>query len=330
MYYAGYNKGGLVQETQRAPSSSIWYDCPVEDLRQSFPGFVNTGQGGILVGDDFVTAGQSGTTGLQSFGQWSCWGGTTTAVAVTDAVEEGGVLKILGATTAHTQFVLSSLAGAFRLEGPTSAFALTGGKWWMECRIAVGGVTTGNMGIFCGFMDNTSSVTGAANRCLASGGDAVATTNNSIGFVYRESVGNDWTVSFCPAGGSVVYPTNLTTLVNTVTGSNLSAYAASTVKGQGTGFVKLGMRFDFTGQNRAIPCTSATANQTVGTLYQPIITFYVNGQRLPTFLAAADLQLSTFPNNCLFAPTFGYDWETGTTAAAAYLDWMYFAQMSTF
>lgn len=332
MYYNAANKGGLTAELGRAPSSSVWYDCPVNDLRQSFPGQDGIGQGGVVIGDDFCPAGSYAVSalGIGTLGPWAMWQGTSNSVALADGVEEGGVISMLGATTADTQFMLSSIASMFRFVGPTAAYTLSGGKFWMEARIALGSIAASQQGVFFGLCDHTSSqITSATKTIITTGENTLATTKNLIGFFNRTTTcPNDFSVVYQPAGGTAVYPTGLTTCVTTATGAAMSAYAASSPKGQGTGFVKLGMRYDPTPQNTAIPCTSATQLQTAGQLYRPYFTFYVNGLKLPTFLTNVDCQVSTFPNNCTYAPAFVYGYLAGSTPV--YLDWLYFAQMSSF
>ena len=133
-----------------------------------------------------------------------------------------------------------------------------------------------------------------------------------------------------PAAGTAVYPTGLTTLVNDVTAANMKAYAASTDKGQGTNFVKIGMVYDPTPSKPALAAPSSPpSGQTAGTLYKPTIQFYVNGQLHPKFLNPGILQAATFPLTSVYSPVINYMNEAGATAPV-YLDWVRFAQLASF
>jgi hypothetical protein len=327
----------VIQDLGREPSPGIWGDCNWDELVQK-PGR------GIAIWDDFDLTPSAGnlTPAIGNFGRWANWSAAT--FTMTDAIEEGGVVSLLG-TAANTSFILTSNTGLFRFLGGSTAYNVTGGKFWMEMRIAVASVTASLQGIFFGLADNTGSQINSSNTTvIASGGNTLTTTKNLIGVFNRTTTGpTDWSAVYQPAAGTAVYPTGLTTLVNT-TNTNVPttvggtaaaaamvAYAASTDKGKGTGFIKIGMTFDPTGDNPAIPAPATPpTGQTAGVLYQPTIQFYVNGAPLPHFLnKAAIMAATTFPTNCVFSPVFQY-MTIGGTGSAVYLDWIRFAQAASF
>ncbi len=318
------------QDTSRGPSQSIWGDFPIAEMLQSMSG--GYGEGGIVIQDDFcpMATPSNVTPAIGVLGQWAMWGAAGTTV--TDGIEEGGVAKIDGSTT-NKSFILTSNAGAFRFIGPTAAFAISGGRFAMEMRIALGSIAASQQGVFFGLCDNTGSqINSSDTTVIASGGNTLTTTKNLIGFFNRTTTcPSDFSVVYQPAAGTAVYPTSLTTPVTTVTGAVMAAYAASTIKGQGTGFVKLGMTFDPTPGNTQILCpASPPSGQTAGNLYQPTIQFYVNGQLVPNFINyGAIMKAATFPNNCVYSPVFNYMNVAGSTAPV-YLDWLRFAQVPTF
>jgi hypothetical protein len=317
------------QDTGGGPSQGIWGDCPLEDLIQSFGGGIGTF--GNLIQDDFCPlASPSNTTpAIGTLGQWACW--LASGMTVTDGVEEGGVAKFDG-TTANKSSILTSNAGMFRFIGPTPNFVYAGGKFWMEARIALGSVAASQQGVFFGLADNTSSqINSSDTTIIASGGNTLTTTKNLLGFFNRTTTSPaDWSVVYQPAAGTAVYPTGLTTIVNDVTGVNEVAYAASSPVGHGTGFVKIGMVYDPGPANPTLQAPSSPpSGQTAGNLYRPIIKFFVNGQLHPKFLTGVNVQATTFPTNCVFAPVFNYMNIAGATAPV-YLDWVRFAQLGSF
>ncbi len=317
------------QDTGRGPSPSIWGDCPLDEIMQQWAS--PPGAGGILVQDDFcpVATPSNTTPAIGTLGQWAMWAAAGTTI--TDGVEEGGVMKVDGGT-ANKSFILTSNAGAFRFMGPSTAFVYSGGKFWMEMRIALGSVAASQQGFFFGVADNTSSQINSSDTTIfASGGNTLTTTKNLLGLVNRTTTSPaDFSVVYQPASGTAVYPTGLTTLVNDVTGANMSAYAASTIKGQGTGFVKVGMVFDPTGGNPLVAAPSSPpSGQTAGTIYKPLFKFFVNGQLHPKFLNPGIAQATTFPVNAVFSPVVNYMNIAGGTAPV-YVDWVRFAQLASY
>lgn len=322
---AGYD-ANTVTNTSRGPSASIWEDCPVMLIKEQSM----EGSGGTYIWEDFDLAPEpSAGAAIASYGRFSSWGAAGTTI--TDAVEEGGVAKING-TTANKSFILSSNAGAFRFLGGSTGYAYTGGKFWMEFRIALGSIAASQQGVFVGLADNTSSqINSSDTTIIASGGNTLTTTKNLFGFFNRATTGPaDFSFVYQPAAGTAVYPTGLTALVNNVTGANIAAYAASTDKGQGTGFVKIGMLYDPTPSNGSVLAPSSPpSGQTAGTLYKPLFRFYVNGLLHAKFINPGIAQAAAFPTNAVFSPVFNYMNIAGGTAPV-YLDWLRFAQLPSF
>lgn len=324
------------QDTSRQRSPNLWGPDSWSKITTS-PAF------GSFIGDDFspVATPSNVTPAIGVLGQWAMWGAAGTTI--TDGVEEGGVVKING-TTANKSFILTSNAGTFRMVGQntfgTTAYPLVGRRFWMEMRIALGSVAASQQGVFFGLADNTGSQINSSDTTIfASGGNTLTTTKNIIGLVNRTTTGPaDWSVVYQPAAGTAVYPTGLTTLVNTVTGANMVAYAAgstsataaSTGLGQGTNFVKIGMLYNPASTVPLLQApTTCPSGQTAGTKYRPTIKFFVNGVPAPAFLNPTILQAATFPTNCVYSPVFNYMNIAGGTAPV-YLDWIYMAQEASF
>lgn len=322
----------LVQDASRGPSQSIWGDCPLADFQQGMGGGIGTA--GMLVEDDFMQAGQPALNANSSAGRWACW--ADTGSTLTDANEEGGVLKLLNGT-AGDQITLASLAGGFKMVSGASGFPL-GQKLWFEARVALSSISSTVQGMFVGLADNTSTqITSTTALIMAATANTLVGTKGMFGFFNRAVASpSEWCVAYQVAGGSTVFPTNLQTLMNTVTGAVATAYAAVS-NGNGTGFVKLGFKFDPTADNPALLVPSlnsgdGTVTQTVGGLLKPIIQFFVNGQLCGTFLDPSMLQTSRFPTKRMTPViSFGQASASGTVAtAASYIDWIRVAQLASF
>lgn len=318
----------LSQDTTRGPSQALWYDFVGEDGLQDRGGGISRAMQEIW--DDFspCPTPASAAAAITTYGMWAAWAASGSTFL--DAAEEGGVVKING-TTANKSAILTSNAGSFRFIGASTGYDIFPGKFWMEMRIALGSVAASQQGVFFGLADCTGGQINASDTTIiASGANTLTTTKNIIGLFNRTTSGPaDFSVVYQPAAGTAVYPTGLTTLVNSVTGANMKAYAAgATDAGQGTNFVKIGMKWD-----RTIPAinapTTCPATQTAGNLYQPALTFYVNGQRVSAFIDIGTMQATTFPTNAVFSPVFNYMNEAGSSAPV-YLDWMRFGYAGNF
>ncbi len=318
-----------VQDTSRGPSNAIWGDCPIIALREGLGGG-GEDTFGFLIEDDFVATGTPGSTAaITSMGQWAAWCAASTTV--TDAAQEGGVFVVTNSGTASKSLTLASNAGAFRMVGASTNFKHYG-KLWFECRVALGvSVAASQQAVFVGLADNTGSQINSSDvTVIASGGGTIGTVKNAIGFINRTATNPaDFGFAFCPAGGSVVHPTNLQTLVTTVAGAVLAPWAVGT-DGVGTGYVKLGFVWDPTADNPAIPITSASSGQTAGAVKVPLIQVFVNGQLAPAFLTSTNTDITTFPVNAVFSPVISVmNIQTGGSATNAYIDWIRVAQLGT-
>ena len=312
----------ISQDTSRGPSAAIWGDCPWEDMVQNDGGGI--GNVGYRFVDDFNMTGQPALNAASSMGQWACW--ADTASTLTDAGEEGGVLKVLN-TSNPKQIVLSSNAGGFRMVSGATGFPLQQ-KLWFEARVAVSSITTGVRDLFVGLCDNTTTqICSANNLVVGTAGNVLITTPNLFGFHFRDSTNpTDVGLAFNVASGTVQYPTALQTLSLTVAGAALTAYAAVT-NGNGTGFVKLGFVFDPEAGNVPLTISTASSGQTVGTVAKPLVKVYVNGQQCATFLTSTNVQASTFPTGRM-APCLAFG--TLTNSAFAMYDWIRCAQLGSF
>lgn len=292
--------------------------------------------GGVEIWDDFCPMPSPGTQagalgGIGNLGQWAAW--LDTSQTVVDGVEEGGVAKFTGAATANKTTTLTSNAGTFRFVGASTAYTLNPAKFAMECRVAFSSIASGEAGFFFGLADSTSSqINSSATTILAASGNTLTTTKNLFGLFRRATTNpTDFSVVYQPAAGTAVYPTGLTTLVTTVTGAAIAAYAASTDVGKGTGFVKVGMVYDPTPGRPALAApASPPSGMTAGTLYRPVLTFYVNGVMCSQFLGAGIMQAATFPLTSSYCPVISYSNQNGATATSIFLDWVRFGSQASF
>lgn len=322
------------QDTSRGPSQSIWSQFQIADAQQDRGG--GTGGGGIEVWDDFCPVPSISTgAAIGTVGQWAAWLGSGSTLL--DGVEEGGVVKING-TTDDKAVILTSNAGAFRFMGASTAYTFNPAKFGMEFRIALGNVSTTNLhGIFIGLADNTSSqINSVDTTILAAGGTAFTSTKNIMGFYKAPTTASqtgyslaDWGFAYQPASGTAVYPSALATLVTTVTGSAMSAYAASTDVGKGTGFVKIGMVYDPSpGLPAQVIPASPPTGMTAGNLAKPVLRFYVNGQLCGQFISRDVMAAATFPLTSVYSPVICY--LNQGASAPIYLDWVRFYQQASF
>lgn len=304
----------LSANTNRGPSGAIWADCNVTRFQED-------PSRGMYFFDDFTVAGNAVMSSAykNSIGQWTVYadaGGT-----LNDGLLEGGVLKLSSGTDLD-QDVLFSTAGSFRMV-TTSTLALNG-KLWFEARVAKSSIASDILEFFVGLADSqlTSNIP-AVNRLFSGTDDTLATTANIFGFHGKGDTNPaDVAVAFELSGGTVNYPTNLSTIVNTATGANMVAQSGE------TGFVKLGFIFDPAAQT-AIIGSSPTARQTSGATRKKLIRFFVNGIELPTFLSSDDVANATatqaFPTGFM-SPIFGC--AQHATKGSFLIDWIRVAQVA--
>ena len=314
-------KANLVSNTNRGPSDALWADCPVLD-------FIENPAKGMYFFDDFLVAGNLTTTNaIGSMGQWASWADTSTILG-TDPLQEGGVLLLSDGTNITKNITLGSTAGGFRMVSPATNYPL-GPPLWFECRVAVGSITTAKRDAFIGLVDNTTTFSTASAAGVIAGANALATIGNMFGFHFRSTTNpTDVGLAFNVAAGTVQYPTALQTLsLNGSTGSNtgaaLTAYAAGGTGLPGTGFIKLGFKYNPFAQPLTI--STASSGQTVGTTFKALIQIFVNGVPMVPFLDSTNLQAATFPTGYM-APTISYTSRAATASGGFYVDWIRVAQ----
>jgi hypothetical protein len=312
------------QDTSRGPSYAMWFAAPVEDAIQSFSGGIGTA--GMLVEDDFILLGNLTVNAAGNLGRWATWTDTHAALAA-DPAQEGGVAEFTVGSNSGVNISVGSLAGAFRLITAATGNAAQQ-PLWFECRVAVGSFTASKRDIFIGLMDLGGTVN-TATAGIWSGSDTFATAMNFIGFVGRGGATNatDWSFAYNVASGTVQRPTGMQTLVTSVTGTAPIVFTAGT-NANATGFVKLGFLFDPRPSNVPLIISTAGPSQTVGTLAQPTLTVFVNGQPLSPFLTKTNVQAATFPTGWM-SPQIGYRSASGTSPGDLYVDWIRCFQLAS-
>lgn len=303
--------GNLVASSQRGPSYSIWADYPAAAVAQD-PSL------GMHIFDDFIKVGGwlSTNTAGGSMGDWASYG--STGSLQTDGALEGGVIS-LGSDGDQESATIASLAGAFRIT-TTSTLALNN-KLWFETRVAFGTIATTKMDAFVGLADKLTSSNIMVNTIpISTTDDTLSTVPNLIGFHKKSGASTEINFVYQLAGGTAVYPTNLTTLMNSVTGAVLVAQSGQ------TGFVKLGFLFDPTAP--AVFISSASTGQTAGVLARPLIKIFVNGLPAAAFLTSTNVQGTAFPTGFM-GPVFSV-MQTATGANQGLIDWIRVAQLGSF
>lgn len=302
-------KNGLVVDTARGPSKVIWADCPVLD-------FIEDPSKGMYIFDDFgitggwlTTATAGGTTG-----QWAAYG--STGAVQGDAEKEGSVITI-GSDGANESATIASLAGSFRIT-TTSTLALNR-KLWFEARVARSSITTVTGDVFVGLADKLTTSGLMVNTIpISTTDDTLSTQPNLIGFMSNQTTAvrggpTEWSFVYQLAAGTAVFPTNLTTLMNTVLGAVATA-------GQ---YVKLGFLFD----PNALPqqIVTASTGQTAGQVVKPLIKIFVNGLVCAVFLTSVNVQGTSFPTGFM-GPVMSIMNGSGTPGTLN-IDWIRAAQV---
>ncbi len=304
--------GNLSASTSRLPSPVIWGDCPIQSI---LDGTVD----GQYFFDDFQMLGNADMTSAykNSVGQWSVYGYAGALVA--DGALEGGVVNY-GSDGDNEGLCFLSSAGSFRLV-TTSTLALNR-KLWFEASISTSTVVATKHEDFIGLaIPALSSGLPRAAYPITTTDDTLDATNGTfIGFHRKATAApTDWQFVFNLAGGTINYPTNLTTLL--ISSGNVALVANK--------FTKLGFLFD----PQALPglIGTATARQTVGNTRRKLIRIFANGLELPTFLSSDDVQNATatqaFPTGFM-APCFANMNQTGTTPGTSNVDWIGVAQLA--
>lgn len=311
-------ENNLQPNTEFGPTEAIWAGTG----NQPVPGgywvadFIQDPRLGYHFFDTFdqgapsAALGSGATTG--NFGKWGMYAYAN--ATLTDGSQPGAVLNMICGTTSNQGIALSSFAGCVQLASSNST--PIPGYLAFECRVAINSISTAaaaQYDMFIGLSDLGSP--GISKPISAA---ALNSTMNAIGFYRQGSVGNDWQFVYQKANLAPVFPTNLQTLVSSVTGSALTA----------SQFVKLGFIFNPSPVAKQ-QATTTTGNSTIGPA-NPMITIFVNGQSagaggiLP-FLTKSNVGSSNFPQGVL-GPTVAVLNASTTTGLSASVDWIRLAQ----
>lgn len=302
----------LTANSYRGPSVNVWKDCPVLRLLED-------PSSGMYMMNDFMGASNIPTAAGGAVAQgydkdFSIYAYTGTTIV--DGAAEGGVITF-GSDGDNEGVAFGPTAGWARLL-TTSTLALNG-KLWFEARIARSSVTVTKGDFFVGLFDGflTSGLPTAAVPITTT--DNTLATKNLLGFHSKGNGPTEVNFAFCLSGGTVNYPTNMTTLM---------ASSGNSVLTDGA-FVKLGFIFDPKAYTKQV--TSATARQTAGTVRAALLRVFVNGLELPAFLSYEDVQNDTsgqaFPTGFM-GPGFAVMNQTGSSPPTMSVDWVRCAQLA--
>jgi hypothetical protein len=301
----------LVQNANRGPSDIIWGNCPVLDI-------IECPERGMYMFDDFIGAPNIPTAAsvaiAQGFnGNFSVY--ADIASTLTDGAAEGGVLTFNNTTTAKG-ITLGPSAGAFRLI--TTSTNAPNGKLWFEARVTKNSITATKGEMFVGLMDSflTSGLPTVAMPISATP-NVLSTVPNLIGFHFKGNAPTDVNFVYQLAGGTAVYPTNLTTLLATTTPPNVVLAASA--------FIKVGFLFDPQAQFKTI--ASASTGQTAGNVRRALLRIFVNGVELPAFLTTDNTAGAAFPTGFM-GPVFAMMQQTSSSPPTAGIDWIRCCQLA--
>lgn len=302
-------KLNLIANSNRGPSDSIWADCPILDILEN-------PSKGMYFFDDFIMTGNMGPNSAAitgSLGQWMCYADIGAAAIQADGAAEGGVFT-LGSDGDNEGVTLSSMVGSFRVT-TTSTLALNK-KLWFECRLSRSTVSATLIDVFAGLCDKTSASGLAVTAIpISTTIGVLSTTPNVLGFFSKGNAPTEWSFVYQLAGGTAVYPTGLTTLMNSVTGAVLTA-------GQ---MVKLGFIFDPDAYPKQI--SVASTGQTLGQTKKPLLTVFVNGVPAAAFLTDTNVQGTAFPTGFM-GPCLAIMNDAGSSPGTFSVDWIRVAQLA--
>lgn len=331
---AGNVPPNTTANTERGPSQQIW----------NWNGQGNAGPAdfsqdprlGMSFFDDFLVSGFDPGAGAAAalsgnLGQWSVYVGSTAQIR--DGGIVGGGLQFVpgsiavssGASTPTT--AISSMTGAFRISANSSGASALQGKLAFECRLMFTSVTDVKRAAFAGLIDE-GAPSATTPFLVVSGGSSneLASTRNLIGFYFPSSgLGGDCRFVYQLADTAAVFPTNLASLVSTVTGSSIVA---------GTSY-KFGFVYDPAAEVKTI--SSASTGQTVGQQAKAMLKIFVNGMEAQTFLTqTANILTASFPTG-IMGPcvAFANVSNSGTSNSATNLsglmtcDWVRVMQNAT-
>jgi hypothetical protein len=248
--------------------------------------------------DDFLVTGMDPGAGAAAaltgnLGQWSVYIGSTAQIR--DGSILGGGLQFVpgsiavssGASTPTA--AICSMVGAFQITANSSGNSALNGRLAFEARIMLTSVTDVKRAAFIGLADGGPKAGNPFLVVSAGSSNELASSQNLIGFYFPSSgMGGDCQFVFQKASTAAVFPTNLSSLVSTVTGSAIVA---------GT-FYKLGFVFDQLAPSAAI--SSASTGQTAGAIAKQMIRVYVNGIQAAAFLTQTqNILTASFPTGIM-------------------------------
>lgn len=306
-----YPAQNTAADTNRGPSQALWFGnkCPWLDLLEN-------PQKGTTFWDDFIGGGNIPTAAGGAIAQglsdkWSAY--AYQGATFTDGAGEGGVLTV-GSDGDNEGVALGPTSGAYRLV-TTSTLALNK-KLWFECRISPSTVTATKIDVFAGLFSGflTSGLPTAAVPITAT--DDTLADKNLIGFHIRGTASpTEVCFVYKLLGTTIVYPTNLQTLMASTGQSVLTAGA----------WVKLGFLFDPDAATRQV--TSASTGQTAGQMKKPLIRVFVNGLEPAAFLTSDNLGGGAFPTGFM-GPGMAVMNQAGSSPGTLSIDWCRVAQLA--
>lgn len=289
-------------DTSRGPSPQVWY--PAGSPPGWVSNFIENPQMGMQFFDDFLVTGMDPGAGAAAaltgnLGQWSVYIGSTGQIR--DGSTLGGVLQFVPGSIAVSSGVstpttmITSMVGAFQITANSSGNSALNGRLAFECRLMLTSVTDVKRAAFAGLTDGGPSATNPFLVLSGGSSNDLASTRNLIGFYFPSSgMGGDCQFVFQKASTAAVFPTNLSSLVSTVTGSAIVA---------GT-YYKLGFVFDQLAPSSMI--SSASTGQTAGAIAKQMLRVYVNGIQAAAFLTQTqNILTASFPTG-IMGPTFAF------------------------
>ena len=328
--------GNMSANSYRGPSPVIW--AGTQPNGSPTPGnwiasFIQDPSLGMHFFDDFLCTGYAseaivGGAVSGDVGNWAIYLGSA-GQTIADAGIIGGGLQMVGASIAVASgastptVALNSFIGAFQLITNSSGASALQGKLAFEARVMLTSVTASKRDAFVGLCDQLTPGSNLPFTAAAGGSSNLLTsTRNLIGFYNPSSGGGqDWEFVYQLASTAAVFPTNLNSLVSTVTGSSIVA---------GTWY-KLGFIFDAFAPST--PIGTASTGQTAGTLAKQMLKVYVNGQQAPAYLTQTNnILTASFPTGIMgpvaaFCNAVSGTSNTGTASAGTFnIDWLRVAQ----
>jgi hypothetical protein len=286
-------------DTNRAPSMSIWADCPVQSLQDQS---IN----GSYFFDDFVSFEKTPAT---TEGNWAAGGGyaqfsDTGGTIANDTTALGGAVAI-GSDGDNE-------GCSFRTRSVPFQIIRTGKKFWFEARILTSTIADAKHNIFIGLMEDaalTATVPLSATGTLAD--------QNLVGFQRPETVR-----SVAGTGGAIL---NTVYKANGVTAVTVQSDAVTLVAST---YVKLGMVFEpAVNPFNKLPA-STTSDAVASDGYgRYLLSFYADGVLLATQKQIPTAAGTDFPNDVPLGLVFAVLNATASSPGTSSIDWWRCAQL---